>query len=378
MTPSPAPSECRPLPRPGRWTATHALSALALLATACHNPPPARVDAAFGEVRAATPEQASAYAARAATLHDGLLEILPDTTTREACVWVFDDDEFYERFGEIGLAGRATWDRLGWNTRIEVAASTFDTFVAHEWVHVMLGPSWDPLPGAIEEGLATEAAFRVAESSARDELRLGYLRAALFKDQLEETLSFIGPKGKRETMWLMRMGGREPETPRTLDEVLAQPGPRAAGHLAGAKGLQVYGVGTLLVEAIVARSGGSFARLHRACLDHEGEGLLTTETLLALGGFESAEAFDAWLDEQFAAEAARRFFSTPESMVTWIDHVEGRFERTFDAQSFLDLQPAYVLEERDPVPLSERPDLRQLVIDNWPERGEDPNTGDTP
>jgi len=345
-----------------------ALFALLLLAAGCLNPPPARVDAAFGEVRAATPEEAMTYAARAESLHDRLLDVVPDTTTREASVWVFSDEEFYERFGELGLAGRATWDTLGWSTRIEVAASTFDAFVAHEWVHVMLGPSWDPLPGAIEEGLANEAAFRVAGPSARDELRLGYLRAALSKDQLEETLSFIGPKGKRETMWLMRMGGRELESPRTLDELLSQPGSRAAGHVASAKGLQVYGVGTLLVEAIVARSGGSFARLHAACVNHEGEGLLTTQTLLALGGFGSAAEFDAWLDQEFAAEAARRFFSDPESIATWIDHIEGRFDRTFDAQSFLDLQPAYVLEERDPVPLSERPDLRQLVITNWPAR----------
>lgn len=359
-------------PRPqrtARRTTGRALAALSLVASGCLNPPPARVDAAFGEVRAATPEAANSYVVRAETIHDRLLEALPDTSSREACVWVFSDEAFYERHGEWGLEGQATYDRFGWSARIEVAASNFDTFVAHEWVHVMLGSSWGPLPGAIEEGLANEAAFRVGEASARRDLRLGYLRAALLKDSLDQALRFIGPKGKRERMSQFSMSGREKGESRTIEQLLALPGPRAAGHVGSAESLQVYGVGTLLVEAIVARSDGSFTPLHRACLDHEGGGQLAPETLLTLGGFESAEAFEDWLDREFADEAMLMYFSDPGSMKSWIDYLEGRLDRTLDAQSFLDLAPTYQLEERDPIALAERLDLQELVIENWP-RGE--------
>jgi hypothetical protein len=162
-------------------------------------------------------------------------------------------------------------------------------------------------------------------------------------------------------------GGLPLDDSLTLEELLALPGLRTSGHLASVESLQAYGVGTLLVEAIVARSRGSFALLHRACAERAGDGRLSPRTLLDLAGFGSADEFEAWLDRELAEEAARRFLSGRESL-EWIGYLEETLELALDARTFLDLDPVYQLAERAPVRLSERPDLQELVKSRWPQR----------
>ena len=152
---------------------------VALASASCQAlPPPARVDAREGVVRAGSPEEAREVARDLDALVPEVLILVPDARARPVEVWVQDEPTLYTfpRTSTYREADGFFSERLD---RIHLRSSADDLrrTLAHELVHASLGPSWRSLPGTVEEGLCDVVAIRLCPESA-PRLRAGRLLAA--------------------------------------------------------------------------------------------------------------------------------------------------------------------------------------------------------
>lgn len=169
------------------WTAILGL-ALAIGSASCQAlPPPARVDARMGVVRAGSPEEAREVARALDEFLPAVVAELPDARralsprgvdARGLEVWVQAEPAIYVFPSSTAYRDADGFfsDRLG---RIHLRAGSDDVerTLVHELVHASLGPSWRALPGTLEEGLCDVVAARLCPRSA-PRLRAGRLLAA--------------------------------------------------------------------------------------------------------------------------------------------------------------------------------------------------------
>jgi hypothetical protein len=252
------------------WTAILGL-AFGIGTASCQAlPPPARVDARFGVVRAGSPEEARGLAAALDQLLPRVIAEIPDarpaTTPRgpegtglqvwlqeEPALYVFPSSSTYRD------ADGFFSDRLG---RIHLRAGSDDVerTLVHELVHATLGASWQGLPGSLEEGLCDVVAARLCPQSA-PRLRAGrLLAAALAIGGLELEVRFGAPlhppDPAADVCFVQRIlpAGRSAANLDPLDVFRTRAGISSVS-LESDRKKALYGLAFLVTERIVERRG---------------------------------------------------------------------------------------------------------------------------
>jgi hypothetical protein len=144
-------------------------------------PPPARFEAERGIVRARSEEEARSVARSLDEFLPAIALEIPDARgadERPLEVWVQQEPALYVFPSSTAYRDADGFfsDRLG-RIHLRSDCDDIDRTLVHELVHASLGPSWEALPGTIEEGLCDVVASRLCPRSA-PRLRAGRLLAA--------------------------------------------------------------------------------------------------------------------------------------------------------------------------------------------------------
>lgn len=254
-----------------------ALLASLLFATGCQvGPPRAAFETPQGLVRAEAPERAQRVGALLGHLEPEVRALLPDTRERDLEVWVQTRPALYTFDGEAYAEADGFWSESHGRIHLRDGSGHLRRTLAHELVHASLGPSWERLPGSIEEGLCDLVSVHLAPSESVD-MRAGRLSAAAFAMgglELDVEIALSTPE-LREASRLgavtrLRLYGEVSEhiVPEDIFEVSAG---LSSTRLATNDKKALYGLSFLLVERIVERRG--FEGLHALCSRAAVEGL---------------------------------------------------------------------------------------------------------
>lgn len=270
-------------------------------------PPPIVVETPFGAVRATSRGKASEVADLLVRLAPEVKGILPGAQDRPIDVWVQDrlavylfrerpdsvrgftllDDEFDAKRIHLQESGQSPW------------------YLAHELVHALIGPSWAPLPGILEEGLGDVIAERLNPEYEEHIRSHRLLNASAFTGGVALEVVYREPDEGPWRNWpevahrgVLRLGPSVP--PATLDDLLRTP--RSALHQRWADIPEsFYGISWLIVSRVVERIG--LEGLHELCQRARSAGLeLVPVTWLE----EAAELDFSQLDAEFLASCFDR------------------------------------------------------------------------
>jgi len=283
-----------------------AAATAAVLAAGClAPPPPIVVDTPFGEVRAASASKASEVAELLERLAPEVKAMLPGAQDRPIDVWVQDElavylfhkrpesvrgftlleDEFDAKRIHLQESGQSPW------------------YLAHELVHALIGSSWAPLPGILEEGLGDVIAEALNPEYEEHIRSHRLLNASAFTGGLELEVVYRQPDPDSPRSWslvrqpgILRLGA--PVSPGTLADLLRTP--RSELHERWADIPEsFYGISWLIVSRAVERIG--LTGLHDLCGKATAAGL----ELVPIAWLE--EAADLRLDQLDAAFLASCF-----------------------------------------------------------------------
>jgi hypothetical protein len=281
-------------------------------------PPPYVLKTELGSVRAGD-EDTTREAARAyLRFAEVLSERVPDMRSPRLDVWVQERlDRSLARYAAGRMAGVTLSRGSRGAYRIEVTREDFEGSLAHELVHAMLGPSWNTLPPALEEGLCDSLSMDLV---SRGERRLMLLAFATHLDVLDANLFYreIRDSGEPVNMlWELELGiAFESHVPSAsilgLREVLAM---RDVHARSSADEMRAYSIGFVLVQLIRERVG--IARLHELCRQAAAKGLkrIPSDWVLTAAGVR---------DEADVRQQAERLISAdPSTLFQWFD-LEGR------------------------------------------------------
>jgi hypothetical protein len=259
------------------WARITAALAGAFLSVGClAPPPPIVVDTPFGEVRARDAEKAGEVAMLLSKLAPEVKAMLPGAQDRAIDVWVQEELAIY-RFHERPDSVRG----------FTLLADEFDAkrihlqsggqspwYLAHELVHALIGPSWGPLPGILEEGLGDVVAERLNPEYQSHIRAHRLLNASAFTGGLALALVYREPGSGPRSSWpeviektRLELGpGYDAPTLRTL---LATP--RSELHERWNDIPEAfYGIAWLMVSRTVERIG--LEGLHALCERASNEG----------------------------------------------------------------------------------------------------------
>jgi hypothetical protein len=233
------------------------LAALGLL-VGCQSAPPIVERTPHGVIRATDVQAGRAYLEDFVEFHAAIREMLPDTRDGDVEIWVGDIAHVHEQGSETAWADAftLTWSS-GRTPRVHLPGENKSVaerrnLIAHELVHALLGPSWQTLPTALEEGLATWVATQLEPRSYQ---RITKLLAA-GPDRIAH-LGFTAQVGMHRlrmpdpTVTLAIASARDT----SLEEVLSYPRGGRLYPEGRSEKLRLYGVGLALVETIVERNG---------------------------------------------------------------------------------------------------------------------------
>jgi hypothetical protein len=273
--------------------------ALLLALAACRSAPEVALETPYGWVRADTPQRARDLGLLLTELAPRVHTLLPDTHGRPTEVWL-DEGLLAGKAGvRAGVVGVTALDAGRIHVRADRLHLDADFILAHELVHAQLGPSWDPLPAVLKEGLCDVVASQLAPGSAV-RIRAMRLVDASFSDPemaLELCYSVPGePARERMTIPISGLDRLDPIDALAMHgggiEVRDQPGQESA-H---------YGYGMLICERIVDRMG--FVGLHQLCVRASAVGhrVVPAAWLLAAAGLdEQASTWRGALVDSLAA-----------------------------------------------------------------------------
>ncbi len=277
----------RTLPTRLRRASLLGLVAAALVSTACRSAPRAAVATPWGEARAATRADAERVAALLEDLAPRVRALLPDTVDRPTDVWLEPFDEAAEASGRPEVVGLTTLATGRIRVRRDRLGRDADFVLAHELVHALLGPSWDPLPALLKEGLCDVVAARLAPEPAVRVHAVRFVDAAFSDPGMALELSYSGPSGGVRTQVVIPISGAE-----RLDPVpaLALAGGGLAAHEDPGDESALYGYGLLVADRIVRHLG--LDGLHALCLRaaEAGHEVVPTPWLLAAAGLDEEPA----------------------------------------------------------------------------------------
>jgi hypothetical protein len=283
-----------------------AAASMAVLAAGClAPPPPIVVETPFGEVRAASASKASEVAELLERLAPEVKAMLPGAQDRPVDVWVQDELAvylFHKR--PESVRGFTLLENEFEAKRIHLQESGQSPwYLAHELVHALIGPSWAPLPGILEEGLGDVIAESLNPEYEEHIRSHRLLNASAFTGGIELEVVYRQPDPGTARSWslvrqpgVLRLG--TPVPPGTLADLLRTP--RSALHERWADIPEsFYGISWLIVSRAEERIG--LMGLHDLCTRASAAGL----ELVPIAWLE--EAADLRLDQLDAAFLASCF-----------------------------------------------------------------------
>lgn len=270
-------------------------------------PPPIVVETPFGAVRAANRGKADEVADLLVRLAPEVKAILPGAQDRAIDVWVQDRLAVY-LFNERpdSVRGFTLLDGEFDAKRIHLQESGQSPwYLAHELVHALIGPSWAPLPGILEEGLGDVIAERLNPEYEEHIRSHRLLNASAFTGGVALEVVYRNPGDGPWRTWpeqtatgFLRLGPQV--APETLEELLRTP--RSTLHQRWADIPEsFYGISWLIVSRLVERIG--LEGLHDLCLRAREAGL----ELVPVVWLEQAAELDfSTLDAAFLASCFDR------------------------------------------------------------------------
>lgn len=247
------------------------LLVLAALPACLAPPPPIVVDTPYGEVRADSEAKAEEIAGLLSGLAPQVREVLPGCQERPVDVWVQDELRVYRHSkrpesvrGFTLLTDEFTAKRIHLQEEGQSA-----WYLSHELVHALVGPSWRPLPGILEEGLGDVVAEILNPDQAFHIRAHRLLNSSVFTGGFYVHLSYSVPEqGVESRKWRRRIGSTRVQMSSPLD-------PEVVRRLftTSRKDLHVdwpeipesfYGLAWLMTSRIVERHG--LEGLHELCL----------------------------------------------------------------------------------------------------------------
>ncbi len=273
------------------------LAVLALGVAACQAFPPSHsVQVHAGSVAGADARQARSMARALDELAPRVRAELPDAIERPLSVWLQEVPLLYVFPRTAMPEADGFYSPATHRIHLRAGAEDLERTLAHELVHASLGPSWEALPGTLEEGLCDVVAARVCPASAA-RLRAGRLSSAclaLGGLSLELALSLppqASPAGLGLSLSarLCLEGSREELDPLTVFRSSAGlSSTKLSPHVKKA----LYGLAGMVVQRLVDRHG--VEGLHELCSEAQRRGLevVPTEWVLECAGLDADPA--AW------------------------------------------------------------------------------------
>lgn len=284
-----------------RWIAVSVLASLA----ACVSPPPFTLREENLVVRAKDEKLARLVLREVRDVRARLADRIPDLSDRPVEIWL------QERLasGFVGSRSRSTtlgftlepW--IGDAPEIHLLENEWVSPLPHELTHASLGPTWDALPGIVQEGLCDLMAEELGPFPGLRELRV---RHAARASSLHAMFAWNGPSSEpskehgraRRSTLSVATGLPVAERPADLDRALTLP-LRARWRSRAAEDVgHLYGLGYVLARWIVERGG--VVALHELCVRtrEAGYDLVPAAWLRAAAGVEDADALARRLEHE--------------------------------------------------------------------------------
>ncbi len=290
-----------PRARPARLGLLAALGSAALGGACLAPPPPIVVATPYGEVRAESEAKATEIAELLNGLAPQVREILPGSQRRPIDVWVQDELRVYRHSkrpesvrGFTLLTDEFTAKRIHLQDEGQSA-----WYLSHELVHALIGPSWRPLPGILEEGLGDVVAEILNPSQAFHIRAHRLLNTSMFTGGFNVHVSYSVPEAQVDhRRWQRRFSATRVQMTSPLEQETVR-----KLFATSRKDLHIdwpeipesfYGLAWLVTARIVERHG--LQGLHDLCLSATREGLELVPLEWILG---AAEIDLARLDPEF-------------------------------------------------------------------------------
>lgn len=297
----------RPLFRPS-WLALLAISCAACQAL----PPGSHVQAQRGMVSASSAAQAERIARALDELAPRVRGELPDAVERPLSVWLQDVPLLYVFPRTAMPEADGFYAPATHRIHLRAGAEDLERTLAHELVHASLGPSWEALPGTLEEGLCDVIAARLCPASAA-RLRAGRLSSAalaLGGFSIELTLALPAEASPGGVGLALAARLRLEDSREELDplDVFARSAGLSSTKLSPHVKKAFYGLAGLVVQRLVDRHG--VEGVHQLCLAARARGLASVpaEWILQSAGLDpDPRTWRQALLEDFCAPELREF-----------------------------------------------------------------------
>jgi hypothetical protein len=343
-------------------------------------PPPIVVETPFGDVRAASAHRASEVAELLERLAPEVRSLLPGVQERPVDVWVQEELSVYLfRRRPESVRGFTLLEGEFDAKRIHLQeGGQSPWYLAHELVHALIGPTWAPLPGILEEGLGDVVAEALNPEYQNHIRSHRLLNASAFTGGLALEVLYREPSQDRpwrewpERRVEERLQLWEPLPAGTLERLLVTP--RGELHQRWTDIPECfYGISWLIVSRIVERVG--LEGLHRLCLEASAQGL----ELVPLEWLSAAAEIDlAHMDPAFLASCFDRptlqtaLYLQPEPFAELaLRSLAPLREQVSFRGLFRYARPLFLLPDGSEVPLGYYiGPLYSVMRSGWSERGE--------
>jgi hypothetical protein len=337
-------------------------------------PPPMVVETPYGDVHAEDRSTAAEVATMLRALAPEVMERLPGSQDRAIDVWVQDrlrvyrynerpqsvrgftllSDEFDARRIHLQEDGQSPW------------------YLAHELVHALIGPSWAPLPGILEEGLADVIAEGLSPEHQNHIRAHRLLNATAFSDGLRVVVGHRPPggdalsRGSAEYRRALRLRLTRSVPVETARELFATT--RTELHQRWPEIPEsFYGLAWLLVSRAVERHG--VEGLHELCLraTEEGHELVPAGWLLEAANLDLDELDPEFISACFEKdEFQRAIYLQPEAFAIAALEALRPLEPDLDERElFYVARPVFVLWDGSRIPLSTIGPVREEIQARW-------------
>ncbi len=269
-------------------------------------PPPILVDTPYGNVRAASEAKASEIAGLLRDLAPQVQDLLPGAQRRPIDVWVQDElrvyrhsrrpesvrgftllsDEFRAKRIHLQEDGQSAW------------------YLSHELVHALIGPTWSPLPGVLEEGLGDVIAEFLNPNQAYHIRAHRLMNASAFTDGFLVHVAYSVPDRTRNNRrWERRISTTRIQTADPISRDNVEKLFSASRRTLHTDWPEIpesfYGLAWLVTSRIVDRHG--LVGLHELCLEatRQGHDIIPLEWVLDAAEIEPEELDAAFLTTCF-------------------------------------------------------------------------------
>ncbi len=338
-------------------------------------PPPIVVDTPYGAVHAESKAKATEIAGLLKQLAPQVRDLLPGSQEKAIDIWVQNrlqvyrfntrpesvrgftllSDEFHAKRIHLQDSGQSPW------------------YLSHELVHALIGPSWRPLPGILEEGLGDVVAEILNPEYANHIRGHRLLNASAFTDGFFLRLSYREPdSGKNSREWnrivqTQRMRTAEPIERATLKRLFETSRTRLHDDWDEIPE-SFYGISWLVTSRIVERRG--FRGMHELCLraTREGHAVVPLDWLLEAAEMDFDELTADFLTACFGPGEIRAAASLQSELVSrFAIRSMKPYRDAFRTRRsmFWMMRPTLVLTDGSEVRLRSLPHLMNEIWRHW-------------